>query len=256
MTTTLSCEPIGIVHTPFRERAEAPRQPAAARTVAGRIELYSGRNFEHALVDISSWRYLWVLFWFHLNEGWRPKVQPPRSARRRGVFATRSPHRPNPIGMSVLLLERVDGLNLHVLGVDMLDQTPVLDLKPYVTYTDAVVDDGGWLAEHDPKAPFLVEFTPEAQRALTFLRDAWGVDLEGMVQQTLQLGPEPHPYRRIKALGDGFVLAVKEWRAHFEVREKTVIVRRIQSGFRPSALLDEAKTALDVHRAFVARDFA
>jgi len=255
MTTPLSCEPIGIVHSPFRERADAPRQPAAARTVEGRIELFAGRNFEHALMDLSSWRYIWVLFWFHLNDGWRPKVQPPRSSRRRGVFATRSPHRPNPIGMSVLRLERVEGLNLHVRGVDMLDQTPVLDLKPYVTYTDAIDDDGGWLADRDPQTPFSVEFTPEAYRALVFLRDEWGVDLEEAVKQKLELGPEPHPYRRIRPLDEGFVLAVKEWRALFQVREKTVTVQRIESGFRPKALKDPSNPALEVHRAFVGRDF-
>ena len=77
---------------------------------------------------------IWVLFWFHLNEGWRPKVQPPRSTTgRKGLFSTRSPHRPNPLGLSALRLERVEGLTVHVRGADLVDGTPVLDIKPYMT---------------------------------------------------------------------------------------------------------------------------
>src|SRR6202042_3087805 len=106
----------------------------------GTIVLEAGRDFEHALSDFAEWDYLWVLYWFHLNDGWRPKVLPPRSKVRRGVFSTRSPHRPSPIGMSVVKLVRVEGLTVHVRGVDMIDGTPVLDIKPYVPSADAIPD--------------------------------------------------------------------------------------------------------------------
>src|SRR5690606_8897037 len=102
-----------------------PHQPSAAREVEGSIELYPGHHFEHGLVDLATWSHIWVLFWFHQNAGWRPKVLPPRSLRRRGVFATRAPHRPNPIGLSCVRLMNVQDLTLHVRGVDMLDGTPV-----------------------------------------------------------------------------------------------------------------------------------
>ena len=128
-------------------KVEAARQPRASGGAAGSIELLPGRNFEHALCDLAEWQYIWVLFWFDRNEGWRPKVLPPRSrSGRKGVFATRSPHRPNPLGLSAVRLERVDGLTLHVSDVDMLDGTPVLDIKPYVAYTDAIADAGERLA--------------------------------------------------------------------------------------------------------------
>src|SRR5262249_50543581 len=127
----LVLEPIGFVRSDLETKVQAARQPRAASGAAARIELLAGRNFEHALEDLASWELIWVLFWFHQNEGGRPRVLPPRSTTgRRGVFATRSPHRPNPIGMSVVRLERVDGLILHVRDSDMLDGTPVLDLKP------------------------------------------------------------------------------------------------------------------------------
>src|SRR6266851_5725324 len=124
--------PIGFLRSPFGERVNAPRQPYAAKGVRGTIELLADRNFEHALSDLEAWDHIWVIFWFHLNESWRPKVLPPRSNKRRGVFSTRSAHRPNPIGLSVVELESIEGLTLHVRNLDILDGTPVLDIKPYV----------------------------------------------------------------------------------------------------------------------------
>ena len=134
----LTVEPIGYVRCALAAKAEAARQPRASGGAPARIELMPGRNFEHALSDLGCWQYIWVLFWFDRNDGWRPKVLPPRSrSGRKGVFATRSPHRPNPLGLSAVRLERVEGLTLHVSDVDMLDGTPVLDIKPYVPYADA-----------------------------------------------------------------------------------------------------------------------
>ena len=91
----LVVKPIGTVRSPFVERADAPRQAVGAKEVLGTIELYPGQDFEHALSDLAAFSHVWVIFWFHLNEGWKPKVLPPRSRKRVGLFATRSPHRPN-----------------------------------------------------------------------------------------------------------------------------------------------------------------
>ena len=255
MTESLSLRPIGVVHSPFKERVDAPRQPTAARGVEGTIELFSGSNFEQALEDIQSFNFIWVLFWFHLNTTWKPKVSPPRSGLRRGVFATRSPYRPNPIGLSVVELRKVDGLVLSVRSLDILDGTPVLDLKPYVPYVDSLPDaNNGWLdAPSDPQPEYAVSFEPLADAQLEFLRSGFQLEISERFVSALRLGPVPQAFRRIRKDGDGYVISVKDWRARFVAGELTITVLEFQTGHKPQVIATSEDPALDAHRAFVAR---
>jgi tRNA (adenine37-N6)-methyltransferase len=253
--TPLTLNPIGVVHSPFKERVDAPRQPSAARGVTGTIEIFSGHNFEQALEDIQSFNFIWVLFWFHLNTTWKPKVSPPRSGLRRGVFATRSPYRPNPIGLSVVELVKVEGLTLSVQSLDILDGTPVLDLKPYIPYSDAIPDaSSGWLdAPSDPQPDFAVELSALASEQLSFLSMRFGLEIAERFVAALKLGPEPQAFRRIRRDGSGYVIAVKDWRARFVSAERTITVLEFQSGHRPQVLATVEDSALDAHRAFLAQ---
>jgi tRNA-Thr(GGU) m(6)t(6)A37 methyltransferase TsaA len=256
MFDTLTLRPIGVIHTPFVDKVSAPRQTYVARDAEGTIVLEPGRDFEDALDDLASWEYLWVLYWFHLNEGWRPKVLPPRSKVRRGLFATRSPHRPSPIGMSVVKLVRVEGLTVHVLGVDMIDGTPVLDLKPYVASADSVPAAGaGWLASPDAVAAFDVVWSESARDEAAWLKDVHGIDLVTPVERALALGPEPHAYRRIRKHSDGGLrLAVKDWRVRFVAEEgRRVRVLGIETGYRAKELAAGETEAARLHQAFCAR---
>jgi len=240
----LTLEPIGYLRSALDTKVEAPRQPRATSGITGRIELLPGNNYEHALLDLDGWEYIWVLFWFDRNAGWRPKVLPPRSRTgRKGVFATRSPHRPNPLGLSAVRLERIEGLTLHVRDVDMLDGTPVFDIKPYVAYTDAIVAArGGWIedaaraAPPDPIEAFEVRWDATAAEQAAWVEARTHLALRERVTATLALGPEPHPYRRIRRDGDEFTLAVKDWRARFSVDGHCVHVREIESGYRDAKL--------------------
>ncbi len=246
-------------------KSDAPRQPAAAPDEPACIELLPGRGFEHALEDLEGWDYVWVLYWFHRNEGWRPKVLPPRSSTgRKGVFATRSPHRPNPLGLSAVRLERVDGLTLHIRGADMLDGTPVLDLKPYVPYTDAHPQArSGWLEQAgsftnaatpvDPLPAWQVEFAPVAAEQARWIEARTGLALSGRIVATLALGPKPNPYRRIKREGAAWRLAVKDWRVRFSVAGRRLLVESIRSGYRESQLASATDPALALHREFSAK---
>jgi tRNA (adenine37-N6)-methyltransferase len=264
--TVLTLEPIGYLRNDLATKVEAARQPRAAAGTPARIELLPARNFEHALEDLAGWELIWVIFWFHLNTGWRPKVLPPRSTTgRKGVFSTRSPHRPNPIGMSVVRLDRVEGLTLYVRDADMLDGTPVLDIKPYIAYTDAHPSAGtGWLQvadpprggqtqPSDPVLAYLVQFNALAADQAAWIEAHTGLPIRERIESTLSLGPEPHPYRRIRRLGDGMQLAVKEWRVRFTVVEHAVRVLEIGSGFRDSQVAAaDVDDSLKPHREYLA----
>ena len=167
---TVSMRPIGVIHSPYKERFGTPRQaPVTEQTltdeaVDATIELFPRDNLDQALRGLDGFDYVWVLAWLHLNQHWNPMVTPPRGPKvKQGVLATRAPHRPNPIGLSALRLTSVDGRVLHVRGIDLLDGTPVLDIKPYVPYADAFPDArAGWLDTLDQAqdAPDRYEPTP------------------------------------------------------------------------------------------------
>jgi len=144
----VTLRPVAVVRSPFTERHGTPRQPGyrSAEPVAATVALLDDVPVE-ILKDLSSFSHIWILSWFHLNGARRkPLVRPPIGGAKRGVFATRAPHRPNPMGLTVVRLMSVEGRVLHVHGVDLLDGTPVLDIKPYIPDYDAVVDASrGWL---------------------------------------------------------------------------------------------------------------
>ena len=249
MVTDLVVRPIGIVRSPFGEKVEAPRQARVAAEARGRIEI--DPELEPALDDLDGFDRIWVIFWFDKAERTSvTKVQPPRSETKRGVFATRSPHRPNPIGLSSVILEKREGNILHVRELDMIDGTPVLDVKPYIAYADAFPDSKqGWLTTPtaDPGPRWAVIHAPLAEEQLAWIAERDPIDLSARIDETLSLGPTPHPYRRIKKTDDGaYLLAVKEWRVRFRIEGQAVIVDRIATGYRPKELPE-------LHRAFVDR---
>ena len=136
--------PIGVVRSPFRQQRGTPIQPGQGRPVEGRIVIDA--PFVPALEDLDGFERLWILSWLDRARDWRPHVRPYRDDSLHGLFATRAPSRPNPIGLSTVRLLRIEGPVLHVAELDLLDGTPVLDLKPYVPEFDAHPDArAGWL---------------------------------------------------------------------------------------------------------------
>lgn len=138
--------PIGVVRSPYRYVHDAPRQPGGAPDVEGRIVLR--RGLQNCVRDLRGFERIWVLFVFGFARGWKATVVPPRDHVRRGVLATRAPHRPNPLGLSCVRVRDVRGRTITIVGHDLLDGTPVLDVKPYVPYADAFPDArAGWVDE-------------------------------------------------------------------------------------------------------------
>jgi tRNA-Thr(GGU) m(6)t(6)A37 methyltransferase TsaA len=143
--------PIGVVRSPHTETAQIPKGPGAEHHAEGVLEIQ--QEFEQGLTDIDGFSHLYVIWEFHRAGGYELLGTPPTDTRPHGVFATRSPRRPNPIGLTVVSLVRRDGNKLHVRGVDMLDGTPILDIKPYLS---SIPDDQirrGWMADAKPPRP-------------------------------------------------------------------------------------------------------
>ncbi len=142
----VNLKPIGIIYTPFTKLDGMPIQPAGAAGVQGTVEVFP--EYEPGLKDLEGFSHIVLLYVFHRSQGFQLQVVPFMDTKPRGLFATRAPKRPNPIGLSVVQLDRVDGCTLHVRNIDILDGTPLLDIKPYVPEFDAVADvRTGWLEE-------------------------------------------------------------------------------------------------------------
>jgi tRNA-Thr(GGU) m(6)t(6)A37 methyltransferase TsaA len=138
--------PIGIVHSPFSELKGMPIQPSRAKGIAGTVEVFL--EFQEGLKDLNGFSHIILLYHFHMVTGYNLQVVPFLDSELRGLFATRAPKRPNPIGLSVVRLEGVQGGVLSVLDLDILDGTPILDIKPYVTEFDKRTNVSvGWLEE-------------------------------------------------------------------------------------------------------------
>ena len=130
----ISLQPIGVVHSTFKEPKGTPIQPKRVGGAEGTIELLP--QYEKGLCDLAGFSHIMLLYYFHLSRGYDLQVKPYLDDTLRGLFATRAPRRPNPIGVSVVRLDRIEGGTLYISNLDILDGTPLLDIKPYVPHFD------------------------------------------------------------------------------------------------------------------------
>ncbi len=230
----ISLDPVAYVQTSSYEKADLPRQGSLSFGAdhTALIRFLPGLNFEQALEDLQGMEKIWVLFWMHQVEHWKAKVQPPRAVQKKGVFATRSPHRPNPIGLSCVTLLEVRGLDLLIKDHDLLDKTPVLDVKPYLPYADSFPDiKTGWLEDVDALPVHEIIWHELSSKQLVYLKER-GVDLKDKVEARLKYFIRPSASNRIKPLGEDFYLeSYKEWRILFEKKESQLKVIAIVSGY-------------------------
>ncbi|MBO5689097.1 MAG: tRNA (N6-threonylcarbamoyladenosine(37)-N6)-methyltransferase TrmO [Lentisphaeria bacterium] len=257
MNTSYSIEPIGIFRCGEQYRYETPRQGVFAEN-EGVIELAPGHCFEQAAADLNGFSRIWILFLFHLNETWNVQVRPPVAPDKRkiGVFATRSPHRPNRIGMSCVELISVEGLQVRVKNFDLLDRTPVIDIKPYIPRADAFPDaETGWLAAAVSDG-YEVTFTPEMQVQAANLLACGGPDLQRFCRVQLVHAPLNRERKRLYACEDGsWEIGFRTWRIRFSAAEaaKKVRVLGIRSHYLPEELAPGTADPYqdkDLHRAW------
>lgn len=187
-------EPVGIIHSCFAEKFAIPRQPLLAPAATATLELLPPYDQPEALEGLEGVSHLWLLFVFHAagHGSKHLRVRPPRLGgnQRIGVFASRATHRPNPIGQSVVRLDGIVDGRLQLSGVDLLDGTPVLDIKPYVPYADAVEGAVNPLAPAPP-APIAVHWQPAALLQAEAEQQRLQQPLVTLVEQCLAQDPKP-----------------------------------------------------------------
>jgi len=145
----ITVQPIGVVRSPYTDTKQIPKGLAAEHRAEGVLEILP--QFAAGLLDVEGFSHLYVIWLFDRVSGYDLLASPPSDTRQHGVFATRSPRRPNPIGLTVVELLRREGSKLYVRGVDMLDGTPILDIKPYLSSVPANELRRGWLAEAEAR---------------------------------------------------------------------------------------------------------
>ncbi|MGC8101689.1 tRNA (N6-threonylcarbamoyladenosine(37)-N6)-methyltransferase TrmO [Metapseudomonas otitidis] len=199
--------PVGILRSCFKEKFAIPRQPQLAPAARGVLELLPPFDGGEAVAGLEQVSHVWLLFLFHqaLENTPRLKVRPPRLGGNQtlGVFASRATHRPNGIGQSVVKLDKVEAGRLWLSGIDLLDGTPVLDIKPYVPYADCQLDARNGIAAAPPEL-IPVEWTPEALAQARLEGERLGEPLVALVEQCLAQDPrpayqKPQPERRYGA---------------------------------------------------------
>jgi len=217
MSAVYEIRPIGVFRCAEQYRYETPRQGVFAEN-EGVIELEAGAHYEEAAADLAGFERIWVLFLFHLNETWNVRVRPPVAPdhRKIGVFATRSPHRPNRIGMSCVELVSVAGREIRIRNFDLLDRTPVIDIKPYIPRADAFPGAAaGWVDQVQADA-YTVEFTPEMLQQAAYLTACGGPDLVRFCRVQLVHAPLDRERKRLYPAADGgWEIGFRTWRIRF-----------------------------------------
>lgn len=254
---SVTLDPIGVFRCAARYPYDAARQPPESHGGGGVIHLLEHRNLDIAARDLSGFSRIWIVYLFHHNTNWKPLVLPPRGDRKVGVFATRAPYRPNPIGLSCVELRGVDGLRIEVGQHDLLDETPVLDIKPYLPYADSFSDVAtGWLDELAPSR-WQVNYLPHAIPQAQWLESRIGEALAAFISQQLGESPMDVRRKRIRALDDGqWEIAYRTWRVRYVIDEAALAVSvvAIASGYSPTELAENSDSYLDkgIHREFLA----
>jgi len=234
METEFTFHPIGMIRSCFTEKFGIPRQPGLVPAARATLEVFSPYDQKEAFRDLDEFSHLWVLFIFHgiPAEKWRPTVRPPRLGgnRRTGVFATRSGFRPNPIGMSAVSLEGIRRRNgkmlLELSGVDLLDRTPVLDIKPYLPYADAIPRAFGGFADRPPEDNLPVACCPAAEKSLAELEKAHPGFRE-LLEQVLGTDPRP-AYADRHSEREEFGLRLHNVNVRWRVDDRGIIVKSIE----------------------------
>ncbi len=212
----MKIEPIGFYHAPIKTKTLAPRQGVFDQSTLGLIKIKS--EYALCLNDLEGIERVWLIFHFHHNQDWKNLVLPPTSSKKRGVFSTRSPYRPNFLGLTCVKIEKLSRREIYVSGADLLDQTPIFDIKPYLPYADSFPKSKiGWIAEEESQS-FKVSWKKSAQKQKHLLLKIDRGDLVTAIEQQLKYHPTDNKRKRVKRIdGNEYEFSLRYLRCRFSV---------------------------------------
>jgi len=227
---------IGEIHTPCKEKFGLPRQSGLVQELTGEIEIFSPYDRDEAFLALDSFSHIWVISVFHLaaTGDWQPTVRPPRLGgnKRVGVFASRAPYRPNPLGLSVFRLLEITRNNgklfLKIAGVDLVEGTPVLDIKPYLPYADSISSASGGYTDDIPRSLLSVSFNEVASKKCDELEAERYQGLRKLITELLAQDPRPAYKNEQQA---EFGMCLYDLNIRFTITEGKVVVIGIESAF-------------------------
>ena len=219
-------EQIGVIRSPYKEKFAVPRQPGLVKSADGELHLVAPYNQAAAVRGLEAFSHLWVIFVFHqtMAGGWRPTVRPPRLGgnARMGVFATRSTFRPNPVGMSLVELKEIvcqkEKVILKLGSLDLVDGTPVIDIKPYLPFAESLPDATASYAQQAPVAEMHVSFTADIDQQLSRLEQRYP-QLKTFIGEVLAQDPRP-AYRKGEETGKTYAVWLHDFNVRWRVTEE------------------------------------
>jgi tRNA-Thr(GGU) m(6)t(6)A37 methyltransferase TsaA len=224
---------IGVIRSCYREKFGIPRQPGLVSVATATLELLPSYNSPETVKGLEGFSHIWVSFIFHgVEHGkWSPMVRPPRLGgnERVGVFASRSTHRPNPLGLSVIELAGIEcndkGVRLQLIGADLMDGTPVIDIKPYIPYVDSIPEARTGFADGAPKRQLEVVFSAAAEQQLA-AQAGENPELRRIISESLAFDPRPAYQAAAKKSSQGGVRFYR-FDVRFEIDERVLHVTQI-----------------------------
>lgn len=245
MTFSSKIQAVAICHTPYKQKFGIPRQPGLVSAARGFVELQPPFNHIDTVRGLEQYSHIWLLFSFHENlaQGWKTTVRPPRLGgnEKLGVFATRSTFRPNGIGQSVVKLHGIHQqkgkVMLEISAMDLLDGTPIIDIKPYIPFSDAIDDAQGGIA-HDAPVLAEVHFTDTVQQQLSHYQQSQYPNLQAIIEGVLAQDPRP-AYKKAKADPKQYQVALYDLDILWRVIDGSIHVEAIRPSNAQKIRLDD-----------------
>ncbi len=240
MRYQIEINPISFIKSNLKKRYETVIQGILAKDSKAIIVLDPKNNYEQAIKDLDGFERIWIIYQFHLNKNWKSLVTPPRHTRKKiGVFATRAPYRPNAIGLSCVKLDKVEGLKIFISESDILDCSPILDIKPYLPYSDSFPNvKTGWV-KSDLAEMYNVSFNAKSKKVSEKLKLENDINLFDYARIQLEFNPTDLSRKRITKINtlkngeENFVLSYQDWQIQDSVDEAKKKIKILDIIFNP-----------------------